>query len=120
MREDAGVLIPGGDEPVGGEGGGETAADDEAEVARASRGDGAVHACKGELICDGVGSRAGVGQRAAELLTELVGCEASADWSGAERGEPVGGVALHFCQERGCIFLHLIYHTCGQIGSRVT
>ncbi len=54
---DAAVLIPCGDEPVGGECGGKSASDDEAEVAWAGGRDGALHARGGEDVGESFGVR---------------------------------------------------------------
>src|SRR5208282_3905968 len=69
---DAAVLIPCGDEPIGGKCGGKTASDDEAKIAWARSCDGALHARGGEQVGEGYRIGAVDGERAAELLAQLI------------------------------------------------
>jgi hypothetical protein len=94
VREDRAVLIVGGDEPVCGKCGGEAAADDEAEIARARGGDGAVLGGAGEGVDYVVRVCGLLREWAAEKFVELRGGKCCADGARGERGEPGGGVAM--------------------------
>ena len=70
-HEQAGVLVPGRGQPVGGQGGGQAAADHEPEVARPGRGDQPVVGQLGQLGDDLGGVAGAVGQRPAQPGQQL-------------------------------------------------
>ena len=73
----SGVLIPGGGEPVGGQGGGERAADYPAEETRAGGVDDAALDCFYEVVDDSGGVSAGVFEGEGEVFSqggEVGGC----------------------------------------------
>ncbi len=85
----AGVLVPGRGEPVGGESRRHGAADDEAEVAAARNRDDAGSGRFGELLDDCHRIGRSVRQRAAECLTQLVHGDGRPDGPLFERVEEV-------------------------------
>ena len=77
--EEAGILIPRRGEPVGSEGDGQRAADDEAEVARAGAADQPLLGARGERVDDRGGVLAIVGERHGQRAAERVAVGARAD-----------------------------------------
>jgi hypothetical protein len=95
----AGVLVPGRDQPIGGDGDGQRAADDEAEVAWAGGGRQAGLGVGGKVRDDGARVLAGVGQGALQPRAQILQGDGRAHGPLGEAveelvGEP-GGIVEH-------------------------
>ncbi len=94
------VLVPGADQPVGGQGGRFGAADDEAEEAAAGKG-GESRLARGGQQVDDLGGRGGaVGQLGAERAHDRVDRGAGGDRTAGQVRQPADGVVVCLSQRR--------------------